>query len=222
MKNNGFIKIWDLPTRLFHWVLVALVIVSFTTGEIGGNAMTYHKLSGYAVLTLLLFRLIWGVTGSHSARFASFVRGPAAAWHYARHLMEKKQTPLLGHNPLGGWSVVAMLLALLLQAVTGLFANDEIATQGPLYPFVSDKTSSWLTSIHLFNQGVIIALVCLHLAAILFYLLVKKENLILPMITGRKAWKEPVAPPASAMKSSWIALIIAAICIVGVYLLTQA
>jgi cytochrome b len=221
MKNIVFVNIWDLPTRLFHWTLMVLILISFVSGEIGGNAMTWHAYSGYMILSLLLFRLIWGVIGSPSARFASFVRGPATAWQYVRRPMAPNQPSLLGHNPLGGWSVIAMLLALMIQAISGLFATDDIATQGPLYASVSDETSRWLTAVHLFNHGVIIALVSLHVLAIIFYLLFKRQNLILPMITGRKPWKEPLEPQAVTFKSNWIALAVAALCAIGVYLLVR-
>jgi cytochrome b len=220
-RHSRSVQVWDLPTRIFHWALVLLVITSFTTAKLGGNAMRYHVWSGEAILVLLLFRLAWGLVGSRTARFTEFVRGPAAAWRYARGLTGSTPEHYLGHNPLGGWSIVAMLLALLLQVVTGLFANDEIATQGPLYPWVSDATSGWLTGIHLFNKGVIIALVSLHLLAVLFYLLIKGDNLITPMITGRKLWHNPLDPPSNSMGPAWVALIVATICAAGVYYLVR-
>jgi cytochrome b len=190
------IYVWDLPTRLFHWLTVGLVTTSFVTGEMGGNWMVLHMRCGYTLLTLLLFRLVWGFAGGQHARFAAFVRGPAAVWRYATSLLRHDASRYLGHNPMGGWSVLAMLAALLLQATTGLFANDDIFTEGPLYPLVSKATSDFLTGVHLVNQGLILALIGLHLGAVLFYWVVKRDNLILPMVTGRKSW--PVAAPASA------------------------
>ena len=127
------IAVWDLPSRLFHGLLVILVAVSFTTGTIGGNAMQYHEWSGFAILVLLVFRITWGFVGSRTSRFSDFVKGPAAVWRYANALVRGHSECYLGHNPLGGWSVLAMLLALLVQAATGLFANDDIITAGPLY-----------------------------------------------------------------------------------------
>ena len=124
------ILVWDLPVRLFHWLLVMLVIVSFVTGELGGTWMQIHLWSGYTILGLLLFRLAWGFIGGHHARFSSFVRGPNAVRRYARTLWDRSAPRHLGHNPLGGWSVLAMLLLLLFQVATGLFANDDIFTQG--------------------------------------------------------------------------------------------
>lgn len=221
-RHTRSVQVWDLPTRIFHWALVLLVMTSFTTAALGGNAMHYHVWSGEAVLVLLLFRLAWGLVGGRTARFAEFVRGPAAAWRYARGLMGPAPEHYLGHNPLGGWSIVAMLLALLLQVVTGLFANDEIATQGPLYPWVSDATSGWLTSLHLVNKGVIIALVSLHLLAVLFYLLAKRENLITPMITGRKPWKDDIGTaPRTETPPVWVAFLAAVLSVTAVYLLVS-
>lgn len=182
------ILVWDLPTRLFHWVLAALVVFSVVTGKVGGNAITYHMWSGYAILALVAFRLVWGFVGGRHARFASFVRGPAAVAAYAKGLATGRHIPHLGHNPLGGWSVVAMLAALLLQAGTGLFVDDEIATQGPLNKYVSGATASLLTTIHRVNAKVILVLVGVHVAAVLFHLVAKRENLVRPMVHGRKAW----------------------------------
>jgi cytochrome b len=176
------VRIWDLPTRLFHWSLVLLVVFSVMTAKIGGNWMDWHLRSGYAVLTLILFRLLWGFAGSRYALFAQFVRGPRAVLAYLR----SAGAAYAGHNPLGAWSVLTMLASLLVQAVTGLFANDEIATEGPLSKLVSGATVSWMTRIHSFNEKVIYALVALHVAAIAYYFFAKRENLVGPMLTGNK------------------------------------
>ena len=203
------IPVWDLPTRLFHWLLVVLVAVSFTTGSIGGNAMQYHEWSGFAILSLLVFRIIWGFVGGRSSRFSDFVKGPAAVWRYATALVKGNSEGYLGHNPLGGWSVLAMLLALLIQAATGLVANDDIITEGPLYLWVSKPVSDWLTGFHRLNRYLIIVLAATHVSAVLFYLWVKHENLINPMITGIKHWLggDP-APPAGHV---WLAAVIASV-----------
>lgn len=217
------VLIWDWPTRVFHWALVLLVTTSFVTGHIGGNAMTYHLWSGFTILGLLMFRLIWGFVGGRHARFAAFVRGPAAAWRYARCLLRPDQPPYPGHNPLGGWSIIAMLLALLLQAGTGLFATDEIFTQGPLYPLVRDATADWLTGVHVFNQWVIVSLVLLHLAALLFHLIWKHDNLILPMITGVKPWPgaTEAPPPHDDPPRTVLALMVAALSAAAVALIVR-
>lgn len=208
------IRVWDLPIRLFHWLMVIFVVISFMTGMVGGNWMSYHLKSGYIILTLLLFRLVWGVWGGHHSRFVSFVRGPFAVIRYAKTLHHKNSHQHLGHNPMGGWSVMAMLTALFVQAGTGLFANDDIATQGPLYKWVSKATSDWLTGIHLFNKGVVLFLIVLHILAVFFYLLIKHDNLIVPMVTGLRPWSEDA--PSSDYKI-WKAVLTAALCIVVAY-----
>lgn len=192
------VRIWDLPTRLVHWALAVLVIVSFVSGKIGGNAMTWHMLSGYAILALILFRLLWGFAGSHYARFATFVRGPRqvlAALAALAAVVRGTTQPHAGHNPLGALSVLALLAVLLLQATTGLFANDDIFTEGPLAKLVSGATSELLTRIHGLNEYAILALVALHLAAVAFHHIVKRDNLVGPMITGDK---HTVDAPAAA------------------------
>ena len=209
--------VWDLPTRLFHWLLLVLVAVSFTTGSMGGNAMQYHEWSGFAILVLLIFRVCWGFVGSRASQFSDFVKGPAAVWRYAAALVRGKSERYLGHNPLGGWSVLALLLALLIQAATGLFANDDIITEGPLYLWVSKPVSDWLTGVHRLNRYLIMALAATHVSAVLFYLLVKHENLIKPMITGTKHWRGGgSAPPAAP---TWLAVAIVAILISTLYIL---
>ncbi len=212
------ILVWDLPTRLFHWVLVTLVIASFVTGKIGGTWMRYHMWSGYTILGLLVFRAAWGFVGGRHVRFSAFVRGPGAVLRYARTLLRKDATKYLGHNPLGGWSVLAMLISLLVQTATGLFANDDIITEGPLYPWVSKATSDWLTHIHKLNQQVILFLVSVHVMAVLFYLIIKRENLIQPMFTGRKYWH---GEGRSSVERLWTAALIAGLSAAGVYLLVR-
>ena len=212
------VKVWDVPTRLFHWLLVILVITSVTTAKFGGNWMTTHMISGYLVLTLLIFRLVWGVVGGHHARFAAFVRGPKTVWQYAARLIRMDAPQYLGHNPLGAWSVVAMLAALLLQASTGLFASDDIFTEGPLYSLVSSATSRALTRIHNINAAVIGGLVVVHIAAVLFHFFVKGENLIKPMVTGHKIWKGQVPPCGGRL---WTAALVAGISGALVYFLVS-
>ncbi len=211
------IAVWDLPTRLFHWLLVVLVAVSFTTGAIGGNAMLYHEWSGFAILNLLVFRIIWGFVGSRVSRFNDFVKGPAAVWRYATALFRGDRERCMGHNPMGGWSVLALLLALVIQVATGLFANDDIITEGPLYLWVSKPVSDWLTHVHRLNRFLIVLLVVTHVSAVLFYLWGKRENLIKPMITGTKLWRDGDTPPPAA--SIWLAAVIIAVTGFLLYLL---
>ncbi len=179
-------RIWDLPLRLFHWVLALAVTGAMISGQIGGNLMIWHGRLGILIAGLLGFRLAWGLVGSTYARFASFVRGPATILAYLRGHWHG-----LGHNPLGALSVLGMLIALGLQTAGGLFGNDDIAFQGPLYALVTKDTSDWLTGLHRKGFWLILLLVATHLAAIVFYLRVHQDNLVRPMITGRK----PVANP---------------------------
>lgn len=179
-------RVWDLPTRLFHWSLAACVIATYVTGRIGGNAMDWHMRGGFTVLALVLFRIFWGFVGSHHARFANFVRGPAGVIEYLRTIRAGIHRPTAGHNPAGALSVLALLAVSLAQAGFGLFANDDIATEGPLAKYVSDSTSSLLTQLHQINANVLLALVLLHVAAIAFYFFRKRENLVVPMIFGDK------------------------------------
>jgi cytochrome b len=176
------IRVWDLPTRLFHWTLTLCIVLGIIFVKIGGNAMQWHAYCGYLALALVVFRIIWGFAGSWHARFANFVPSPKRLVAY----LKGETAGGLGHNPLGGLSVIALLLAVLLQASTGLFADDDIFFQGPLTKYVSNATVAFLTSIHRFNQYIIMALVALHIGAILFYQIYKKESLVGPMITGDK------------------------------------
>lgn len=180
------IRVWDVPVRVFHWLVAVLVLLAWVTKEVGGEAMTYHMWIGYTVLALVLFRLIWGFVGSQHARFGDFVRGPVTVVRYVFGSSRPESVPSHGHNPAGGWSVLALLTCLLVQAVTGLFANDEIIVEGPLAARVGQDMSNWITTIHRYNFNVLLGLIGLHVAAVLFYLFGKRENLILPMITGRK------------------------------------
>jgi len=176
------IRLWDLPTRLFHWLLAAAVLALFVTGEVGGNAIEWHGKIGLFALGLIAFRLVWGFVGPTYARFAQFFPSPGRIRAYLHGEWRG-----LGHNPLGALSVFALLGLVGLQAVLGLFANDDIAFRGPLYELAGSELSSRLTGMHQLLSKVILALVALHVGAILFYAHVKKDNLVKPMITG---WKE--------------------------------
>lgn len=204
------IRIWDLPTRVFHWSLVVLVVALIVSGKIGGNFMDWHGKFGLAVVGLLCFRLVWGVLGSTYARFASFFPTPARLRAYLRG--EWKEP---GHNPLGALSVFALLGLLGLQVATGLASNDDIAFRGPLFELAGKALSDRLTGIHKLSINVLFALIVLHIAAILFYVHVRKDNLVKPMITG---WKQlPQARPASGggITAFVIALTLAAAAVHG-------
>jgi cytochrome b len=215
-------RVWDLPVRLFHWVLVGLIATSWVTAQIGGNAMQIHQWSGMSILTLVLFRVAWGFVGSTRARFSDFVRGPRAAFAYVRGLLRGAAAFYPGHNPLGGWMVLVLLASLLLQAGTGLFANDDIMIEGPLARHISKETSDWLTGIHHLNFAVLLGLIAVHVAAALFYLLVKRDNLVLPLITGRKPMTEGrrFDPPRGG--PLWLAALLLALCAGAVWALVRA
>jgi len=176
------IRVWDLPIRLFHWLLVACVVGSLICVNIGGNAIQWHAYFGYSILTLLIFRIIWGFIGSTHARFASFLPNREAITNY----LQGKSPRFLGHNPIGALSVFALLLVLSVQAVTGLFVDDEIAFQGPLSKYLSESSVSFLSEMHESNQVVIYTLIAIHIAAIWYYKKLKGEDLIRPMISGDK------------------------------------
>jgi cytochrome b len=182
-QDQQSILVWDLPLRLFHWALVLLVVSQVATATIGGSAMEYHALGGYAILVLLLFRIVWGFVGGTHARFTDFVRGPATVIGYLTGRIAQRG----GHSPPGGWSVLAMLLSLLTQAATGLLATDDVMMEGPLAKHVPERVVEIATSIHDTNAIVLLSLIALHVAAVLFYLVARKQNLILPMVSGRRS-----------------------------------
>jgi cytochrome b len=182
---TGSVRVWDAPTRCFHWAIVCLIAISWITAETG--LIKLHLWSGSLLLTLLIFRVAWGLVGSTTARFRHFVTRPRTAIGYLKSLMqgvEKLSYP--GHNPAGGWMVVVLIMVLGLQVATGLFANDDVHFNGPLASMISKEMSDRLTELHgtLFNF--ILLLVWIHVVAVCFYLFVKGENLIGPMFTGKK------------------------------------
>ncbi len=176
------IRVWDLPIRLFHWLLVLCISGSIISVNLGGNAIQWHAYFGYSILTLLIFRIVWGFVGSTHARFTSFIPTKESLLQY----LQGKSPKVLGHNPLGALSVFALLFALSVQVFTGLFVDDEIAFQGPLAKYVPDWVSSFSSEIHEGNQVVIFTLIAIHISAIWFYKKFKGENLIRPMISGDK------------------------------------
>jgi cytochrome b len=180
------VRVWDWPVRIVHWAMVLLLITLLTTAKIGGDAMEWHMRAGETMLALVLFRVIWGFTGSRYARFTSFVRGPRAVIAYARSIVGPPHEVHAGHNPLGGWMVIALLLALLAQTGTGLFTNDDVLTEGPLVRLITKDLSDTITGFHHRNAWIVIALATAHIGAVLFYLIALKENLIQPMLHGAK------------------------------------
>lgn len=207
---SGAVYVWDIPLRLFHWSLLAAVATSLISAELGN--MSIHLISGHFVLGLLLFRLAWGVVGGRHARFSSFVKGPGTVLCYVRRLMSGEAPAHLGHNPMGALSVLGMVVFLTLQAGTGLFANDDILTEGPLASTVSKSTSDFLTYIHHLSSNAVYALIVLHLAAVAFYTF-KGHKIIAAMITGRTTdinADDAEVPPEKDAKGSIIAAIVIA------------
>lgn len=181
------VLVWDLPVRLFHWSLVLAVVFNIATGLTGGLwQMEWHMLSGQFILGLVIFRVIWGGIGGRHARFVSFLKGPVTVIRYALDFARRREAPTIGHNPLGGWSVILILAALAYQAGTGLFSNDDIFVEGPLFKMVGKERSDEITGDHLFNINLIYGLIVIHLAAVAVHWF-RGENLIKPMINGHKA-----------------------------------
>jgi cytochrome b len=213
-------RVWDLPTRIFHWTLAFCVFGLLITGFTGGDAMPWHYRFGYGVLILLLFRLVWGFIGGKWSRFASFIYAPSNMIRY----LKGQGDPLhsVGHNPLGAFSVFAMLALLLAQVSTGLISDDEISAAGPLTKFVSNATVSLASGYHVtIGKIVVIFLIVTHVVVILFYLYKKRENLIKPMLHGDKllAASTPASADTAATRSLALALLL--VCAAAVYWLVS-
>ncbi|EYC49709.1 cytochrome B561 [Hylemonella gracilis str. Niagara R] len=220
-KPKHRVRVWDLPTRLFHGLLVVLVVCLFITAYIG--ALDWHMRIGCAMLALLLFRLVWGVVGGHWSRFARFLPSPRRIW--ARLGAKADVEPeTLGHKPLGALSVWAMLLVLFAQVLSGLLSDDDIAYAGPWAHRVPEAVSHWMTDYHAaIGQWLLVVLVLLHLGAVFFYLLAKKENLIGPMWHGDKMPRLTTVPsPASRddLRTRLLALGLLLACVASSWYLT--
>ncbi len=216
-RDAAVVRIWDLPTRLFHWALAACVVMVIVSAHAGGSAMTWHMRFGYVIFTLLAFRLVWGFAGGRWSRFASFAYAPAAIWRYLRSAGRPLEHSDVGHTPLGAWSVFALLGVLVLQVATGLVADDEIASSGPLFKYASSATSLAASHWHAnFGQWIIVGLSILHVAAISFYGLKRRQNLVAPMWNGDKLLAIDVPATIDTMGSRAIALAIAVLCAIGV------
>ena len=215
------VRIWDLPTRLFHWSLAVAVVGSVASAKLGGNAMVWHFRCGYAVLALLLFRLVWGWVGGRWSRFSAFLYTPA---HLLRYLRGTSDHPhdAVAHSPLGALSVFGLLAVLALQVGTGLFSDDEIFASGPLTRFVSNDTVGQATGYHSdVGQYLVLALVALHLLAIAFYALVKKQSLVRPMLLGDKLLPTPAPAARDDTATRLGALAVLALCAAAVAWLVQ-
>ena len=203
------VRVWDLPTRLFHWLLVCCVLGLVVTGYVGGAVIEWHARLGYAVLTLLVFRIAWGFVGGHWSQFRSFAYSPNSVMAYLGGRAHPDH--LVGHNPLGAGSVFAMLLVLLAQVATGLVSDDEISFTGPLNRFVAGSKALAATWYHKqVGQWLVIALVLLHVAAVAYYVRRKKQNLVRPMIVGDKELAAPAKSSRDDVVSRFAALVLLA------------
>jgi cytochrome b len=211
------VRVWDLPTRVFHWVLALTIVASVVSAKIGGNAMIWHFRFGYVVFALIAFRVLWGLVGGRWSRFSSFVYAPGTVLRYLRGQSRADEHHEVGHNPLGSLSVFALLGVLGLQVASGLVADDEIANIGPLNRFVSGALASEATHWHKdYGQWILLGLVALHVVAVLYYLVGKRKNLVGPMLVGDKPL--PAGTPAAADNglTRLLALLLAALCAGGV------
>jgi len=207
------VRVWDLPTRLFHWVLALTIVGSVASAKIGGNAMVWHFRFGQVVLMLLAFRILWGLVGGRWSRFSSFLYAPRTLLRYLRGESHPGESLEVGHNPLGSLSVFALLALLALQVGTGLVADDEIANVGPLNGFVATATGLAATAWHKgWGKGLILLLVALHISAIVYYRFGRQVDLVRPMVHGDKTL--PAGTPASAdgAPQRLLALVLLAAC----------
>ena len=208
------IRVWDVPTRFIHWLIVALVAASWWTGDTG--RMDWHRYSGYLLLGLVSFRVYWGLFGASTARFRQFVRGPRAVWSYLRGRWETAP----GHNPVGALSTLVLLALLFAQIVLGLFAVDVDGIEsGPWSSHVSFETGRACAKLHHQLFDLLLVLIAVHVVAVLFYVIVKKQNLIAAMIHGKRDYAQPLQPVVNASK---VRLIVGAIVIAALtWLLTR-
>jgi len=194
MSSSGRkILVWDAPTRLFHWLIVALVVAAYATWRL--NWMDWHAQAGNALLTLVLFRLLWGFFGSETTRFSRFLTSPRVALRHLAHMLRREPDRQAGHNPAGGWMVLILLALLLGEALTGLYVANDVADVGPFTASVPAPIANAITSLHLIFWDALLAAVALHVLAVLVYAVAKRHNLVLPMITGWKTLPDSVPQP---------------------------
>jgi cytochrome b len=209
------VLVWDVPTRLFHWLAVVLVAAAYATSKL--NWMDWHVRIGETLLALVLFRLLWGFFGSETSRFHSFLKAPAAAWRHLRQVFHREADLQVGHNSAGGWMVVLLLALLLGETLSGLYINNDIADDGPLTQWVPAAIANAITALHTILWDALLAAVALHVLAIVVYAVAKGHNLLRPMVTGRKRLPERVRAPRQA--SVMLALLLLVISATAVTLL---
>ena len=190
------IVVWDVPTRLFHWLTVMLVAAAYATWRL--NWMDWHAYAGYALLALVVFRLLWGFFGSETARFARFLAAPRRAAGHLAQLLQREPDRQVGHNPAGGWMVLLLLALLLAETLTGIYINNDIADVGPFTELAPAPVANFITTLHDVFWQALLAAVTLHVLAVVLYWAAKRQNLLLPMITGCKVLPPGVRPPAQA------------------------
>lgn len=220
------VRIWDLPTRLFHLLLITCVVGLIITGEMGGDIMTLHFYLGYAVLTLVFFRLAWGCVGGHWSRFIHFMSTPIQLRDYMASLRHLQAQPSAGHNPLGALSVLAMLLVLLAQVFSGFLSDDEISVNGPWTTWAPGTWIEWATEYHTeIGKALLITLVVVHVAAVLVHKYVKGDDLISPMVSGDKMLPDTMAHITPVSQDTWgtrtKAVLVLALCAYAVYRLVH-
>lgn len=217
-RESRKVLVWDVPTRAFHWLAVVLIVGAYATARM--NRMDWHARLGYALLAALLFRILWGVVGGQTARFASFLGSPRAAARHLAHLFRRERDRQVGHNPAGAWMVVALLALMLAQTLSGLYVQNDIADEGPLTEVVPAALASFVEDAHdRWLWDMLVVAVGIHLAAIAVHALVKRQDLVRPMISGRK--RLPAGTPAPAMQGAARALITLACSLVVVIALVR-
>lgn len=192
-SSNQKIQVWDAPTRLFHWLTAALVLAAYVTWRL--DWMDWHAKAGYAVLALVIFRLLWGVVGSDTARFSRFVASPLVAISHLKHALRREPDRQVGHNPAGAWMVLLLLALLLGETLSGLYVANDVADQGPLTELVPAPIANAITALHWILWDALLAAIALHILAIAIYAIAKGHNLLTPMITGRKHLPADVPRP---------------------------
>ena len=202
IENRFQMKIWSLPIRVFHWLLVALVIFNFYTGKWGDgvDSMDYHEKAGYLLLSLLTFRLLWGLWGDTTTRFLYFVPSPKKLFGYLPKMIKPEPSKSAGHSPSAAMGALMLLFCLGLQSISGLFTTDDIITEGPLCKAVDGEVCSFFTQVHYVNSYVLLVSIGLHIAALAFYGLYKKENLVPAMISGKKWLPSELQPLGAQLK----------------------
>lgn len=209
--------IWDLPTRLFHWLLVVGLGGQYVTAEWLDDAMQWHFYIGYGLLTLILFRLCWGLCGPRYARFSAFVTHPLAVLRYSRSVFSRQPNDYASHNPLGGYGVLVMLALVLVQAVSGLFMTDDIFMQGPWYGQADEATRELMNWLHHVSFDALLVVIALHLVAVAWYVLRKRQALVSAMVHGKKA----TAHRPIGSSRLWLALLILLLCCALTYYVVE-